>query len=328
VAEALASEFDKYDLDHNNMIDLPEFKAYMKARRGDARNPNAPDAAADEEKKKRPTVFRAGNLPNDFPYAMFDTDGDGQIGLYEWKAAGKRLGDFLAMDLNNDGFLTVDEYYRWKKNNDEKNGVSGGSQFARGGRGMQGMPGGNLMAMNMNGMPGGMNFDRPMIPGGFGGGDRQRGPGGFGSGGGDRQRGPGGFGSGGELGMAMPGRFGGDQYGGGQRNFGQFPGMGMGGDQYGGGQRNRGQFPGGGNFGGGGGAMPGFNPGVGGPFTPPGGDRQRGPGGDNAGGERPMRKGGFNNGGQGNGGENGGRPTRKGGFGGGGGGGRGPGRTR
>jgi hypothetical protein len=62
-------------------------------------------------------VYRAGNLPLDkLPpwFAQLDTDRDGQIGLYEWRRAGKPLEDFRAMDRNNDGFLTVEEvlYYQ------------------------------------------------------------------------------------------------------------------------------------------------------------------------------------------------------------------------
>src|SRR5262249_49079078 len=41
-----------------------------------------------------------------------DTDNDGQIGLYEWKASGRPIETFLAMDRNKDGFLTIDEIMR------------------------------------------------------------------------------------------------------------------------------------------------------------------------------------------------------------------------
>lgn len=325
VAESLNGEFDKYDNNHDNVIDLPEFKGYMKARRGDGRNPMGKDGGPDDETKKRPTVIRAGNLPRDFPYAMFDSDGDGQIGLYEWKSSGKRINEFLGMDLNNDGFLTVDEYYRWKKTDDEANGRSAGGMFARGGRGMggpgmgmgapgMGTGGANMFAMSNPAM--GMNFGNGGgIPGmggpGMGRGDFGRGgPGG--PGGDSRGRG-GEFGRGGEMGQAMGyNRFGGDQ-GGGQRGYGQFPGSGQypgmntqqpqgGYNRFGGGGQDR--------MGTGGGATPGFNPGAFNPgnrgtgaFTPPGGggDRPRGPGSDSggSGGDRPRGKGNFGSGGGG-----------------------------
>jgi Ca2+-binding EF-hand superfamily protein len=44
-------------------------------------------------------------LPDE--YRAYDKDGDGQIGLYEWPRA--RIAEFLALDKNGDGFLTVNE---------------------------------------------------------------------------------------------------------------------------------------------------------------------------------------------------------------------------
>jgi Ca2+-binding EF-hand superfamily protein len=42
-------------------------------------------------------------------YASVDTDGDGQIGLYEWKKAKRPLAQFTQIDANSDGFLTPRE---------------------------------------------------------------------------------------------------------------------------------------------------------------------------------------------------------------------------
>lgn len=325
VAADLFREFEKYDKNQDGAIDQDEFKAYMSARRGpqDRKDPNAPDAG-DEDQRKRPTLVRAGNLPRDFPYAMLDKDGDGQIGLYEWKDAGRPIAEFLAMDLNNDGFLTVDEFYQWKKVQDEKNGVSASNMFAGRGRGM--MPGMGGPGMGMPGMGGpnmfgggnqGMGGPNMFAMGGPGMG---RGPGG---GGGPGGRGPGGgggpgrgaFGSGGELGAAMN-PYGG---GGGQRNFGQWPGMSGDYSGFNNQQGNFGRTPGGPQA-----TMPGFNPGGfnpgagGGQFTPLGGGggvRMPGGGGpnamDNGGGGRPRGKGGNFDGSGGGGG--GGGPRAKGG---------------
>jgi len=168
MSETLQAERDKYDTNHNGVIELDEFKAYVAARfsgsrQGDNVSGPAPIGApggpplTEEEERKRPTLIRAGNLPREFPFAALDRDGDGQIGLYEWKEAGRRIADFLPMDLNNDGFVTVDEYFRWKKQSDElamKNG-SGAGDMARGARGRfgqgMGMPGMADGAMAMNG---------------------------------------------------------------------------------------------------------------------------------------------------------------------------------
>lgn len=71
------------------------------------------------EEEKRATVQRAGKLPPGLPdwFATIDGkgDNDGQIGLYEWRAySGKPLDEFFTMDLNNDGFITPSEYFRFK----------------------------------------------------------------------------------------------------------------------------------------------------------------------------------------------------------------------
>lgn len=40
-------------------------------------------------------------------YGSYDKDNDGQIGLYEWPR--KRIAEFLKLDKNDDGFLTIEE---------------------------------------------------------------------------------------------------------------------------------------------------------------------------------------------------------------------------
>ena len=73
---------------------------------------NGPPAEA-----QRVSVARFGHLPKGLPdwFATYDTDGDGMVGLYEWRRNGKKIAEFVAMDLNGDGFLTADEYVRFKK---------------------------------------------------------------------------------------------------------------------------------------------------------------------------------------------------------------------
>jgi Ca2+-binding EF-hand superfamily protein len=174
LSDTLQGEREKYDTNHDGKIDLNEYRAYVEARRGDSPRggdnnarreggrPGEPDEPAEDE-RKRPTILRAGNLPRDFPYGILDQQGDndGQVGLYEWKGAGRRIGEFVTMDLNNDGFLTVEEYYRWRK---QSQGDSGRNTSLAGnfnGRGMGMMGFDPRMAMNMRGQ-----------------GDERRGPGG------------------------------------------------------------------------------------------------------------------------------------------------------
>jgi hypothetical protein len=81
------------------------------------------------ERRKQPTVpppwaglvgnkpkpdRRASILPANVPawFKEYDTDGDGQVSLSEWKARGHSIEDFKKADLNGDGFITVKELLR------------------------------------------------------------------------------------------------------------------------------------------------------------------------------------------------------------------------
>src|SRR5262249_9632027 len=123
-----------WDKDHNNLIDLQEYKAYFQDRwenrkvdRGQAGTPGpspesgvtapgqgqpVPQAPARKPVEvRKPLVYHADNLPRELPswFAELDTNHDAQIGLYEWKLSGRPLAEFQRMDRNNDGFLTVEE---------------------------------------------------------------------------------------------------------------------------------------------------------------------------------------------------------------------------
>jgi hypothetical protein len=144
--EALKAERDKWDTDHNGLIDQTEFLAYFQARvqqfmidRNGQGNSDAPDSAdplplpeatpPPEPEIKRPVVYRSGKLPKELPawFQQLDTDNDAQIGLYEWKASGRPIEEFLKMDRNNDGFLTVQEVLSYlAKNKGATTAVAGG----------------------------------------------------------------------------------------------------------------------------------------------------------------------------------------------------------
>jgi len=63
------------------------------------------------ELDRRPTVYRAGNLPKGLPpwFETLDANSDGQIALWEWRKGGKSLKEFNLWDRNHDGFITVEE---------------------------------------------------------------------------------------------------------------------------------------------------------------------------------------------------------------------------
>jgi len=53
-------------------------------------------------------------------YASYDKDHDGQIGLYEWPR--KRIPEFLKLDKNDGGFLTIEELGKPQGEKGEKKG--------------------------------------------------------------------------------------------------------------------------------------------------------------------------------------------------------------
>lgn len=134
--ESLRIERDKWDTNKDGFIDLNEFKEFFKAaiqkrmEEGSfgASNGAGGTAPADpvREEEPKPVVYRAGKLPKELPawFTQLDTDGDGQISLYEWRSGGKSVEEFQKMDRNGDGFLTITEvlYYVQGKNN--LNGVA------------------------------------------------------------------------------------------------------------------------------------------------------------------------------------------------------------
>lgn len=174
--EALRAEREKWDTNKDGFIDLGEYKVYLQARiqqlqseRGAAMQ-GGQGSQQDDEEEQKPVVHRSGKLPKELPawFAQMDTDGDAQVGLYEWKSSGRDLNEFMKMDRNGDGFLTVDEvlYYLAKNGGGESPGGFGGSPGFASSPGFGGF----------GGRPGGM-FTMPVAPGSYGGdnGERVRG---------------------------------------------------------------------------------------------------------------------------------------------------------
>jgi Ca2+-binding EF-hand superfamily protein len=207
-ARGTLRDFDRWDANHDGKISLDEFiEAYRDEQAQYGRGSRAANNGAIiqpgedvQEEDKRPVVYRAGKLPKELPpwFAEYDKDKDGQVGLYEWKAAsGKSTSEFVEMDANGDGFLTVEEVLRHQKaTGKDKQATPGINAVAGGPNGMPwgGMPGGGMMGAGRFGQAGWGQF----MPGG---GPRGRG----GMPGMDRRRGvPGGV-PGGVRGMREPG---------------------------------------------------------------------------------------------------------------------------
>jgi Ca2+-binding EF-hand superfamily protein len=123
----LRGQLDRWDINKDGLIDLNEYKAYYRDRMTNRMNNNnqrnnvtfTTDAVVDDAPLKRPDVYRYGNMPANLPawFTELDTDQDGQIGLYEWRKAGKSLAEFKQYDRNDDGFITADEVLRWMAKN-------------------------------------------------------------------------------------------------------------------------------------------------------------------------------------------------------------------
>jgi hypothetical protein len=109
--EHLRTDAKKADADGNRKVSGDEFRAYFEGRVAVAAEVALKATAAVQ--KAAPGSPGPGGLPGWFK--DLDTDGDGQVGLYEWRTAGKPITEFLGMDLDGDGLLPPEEYHRYVK---------------------------------------------------------------------------------------------------------------------------------------------------------------------------------------------------------------------
>jgi len=72
-----------------------------------------------------------GFLPKGIPswFKDLDTDEDGQVALHEWRAGGKKLGEFRELDHNDDGFATAEEFLRYEKRKSDLKLEAGQANF-------------------------------------------------------------------------------------------------------------------------------------------------------------------------------------------------------
>jgi hypothetical protein len=104
------------DADGNGRVSRDEYRAYFRDRvRVVAEaGPQTPKPAA---AAPGGPAGKGGKDPNALPdwFADLDTDHDGQVGLYEWRMAGRSPAEFREMDLDHDGLLTATEYRQYVK---------------------------------------------------------------------------------------------------------------------------------------------------------------------------------------------------------------------
>src|SRR5438105_2074321 len=101
---ALRQDLSRWDTNKDGLIDPLEYRNFSVTRYQERFGSTAAAAAAlkgndssDDDLDKRPVVYRAGKLPDKgLPswFKQLDTDGDGQVALYEWRAAGKDIYEF------------------------------------------------------------------------------------------------------------------------------------------------------------------------------------------------------------------------------------------
>jgi hypothetical protein len=127
--EGLRSERGRWDADRDGFISPDEYWPYYRGRLeslsqqvaagqidlGLKRGGPVVGSVPAVEEKPRPTVYRAGQLPQGLPdwFSKLDADRDAQLGLYEWKKSGRSLEEFSRMDRNGDGLVTVAELTRY-----------------------------------------------------------------------------------------------------------------------------------------------------------------------------------------------------------------------
>jgi Ca2+-binding EF-hand superfamily protein len=115
----LRKELARWDKNQDGLIDQEEYRNYFlttfqERLSGSAasQKQNPFGSPLEDDLDKRPVVYRAGKLPTKgMPlwFKQLDTDGDGQIALYEWRQAGKNLDEFKFWDRDDDGFITIEE---------------------------------------------------------------------------------------------------------------------------------------------------------------------------------------------------------------------------
>jgi Ca2+-binding EF-hand superfamily protein len=120
VSETRKGKMDKGDVNGGSDLDPDEWDEDLGplSRAPPPNEARMPRPAArppfNDSRRSRPKANRLSRYPKNLPawFKDYDTDGDGQVGLYEWKAKGDNLEEFKKYDLNDDGFITIEELIR------------------------------------------------------------------------------------------------------------------------------------------------------------------------------------------------------------------------
>jgi hypothetical protein len=119
MAPPLRTELNRWDRNEDKWITPDEYRYYFARRldrvyrdtqqRSEKRLPALEIKIEDDP--ERIIVPRPGKLPLGLPawFEQVDTDVDGQVALFEWRAAGWPVEQFPSLDANDDGFLEPQE---------------------------------------------------------------------------------------------------------------------------------------------------------------------------------------------------------------------------
>jgi Ca2+-binding EF-hand superfamily protein len=111
---------EKADTSGNGRVERDEYRHYLE-RRVLAAVPAAiakaekDDEDDDDDDRDRPTKPPEKSDEEELPdwFVELDFDRDDQVALFEWRRAGGEIQYFTEMDLDEDGLLTQDEYFRF-----------------------------------------------------------------------------------------------------------------------------------------------------------------------------------------------------------------------
>jgi hypothetical protein len=106
MSETLRGQWVRWDRNRDWALDGEEYGRFFRAHHGEV----AAAVAAGKIALRLPkgVAGPGGQSPPGW-FAEYDTDGDGQVGLYEWRRMEQPIEEFVPMDGNGDGYLTARE---------------------------------------------------------------------------------------------------------------------------------------------------------------------------------------------------------------------------